>query len=206
LKAYPDHQILAEESGATGTGDYVWIIDPLDGTTNFLHSFPQIAISIALSVKGQVEQAVIYDPIGDELFTASRGGGVQLNERRLRVSHCRSLDSALLGTGFPIRDEKMIEPYLKSFAVFLHRVDGIRRAGAASLDLAYVAAGRLDGFWEYGLRPWDIAAGALMVQEAGGLVGAIHEREDLLRHGNILAATPKIYDEMRKVLRTVLAA
>jgi myo-inositol-1(or 4)-monophosphatase len=201
LKAYPDHQILAEESGGTGTSDFVWIIDPLDGTTNFLHAFPQFAVSIALSVKGQVEQGVIYDPIRDELFTASRGGGAQLNERRLRVSRCRGLDGALLATGFPIRDEKMIDPYLKSFATFLHRTDGVRRAGAASLDLAYVAAGRLDGYWEYGLHAWDIAAGALMVQEAGGMVGPIGDREELLKDGNIVAATPKVYDEMRAILR-----
>jgi len=200
LKAYPDHQILAEESGTMGASDYVWIIDPLDGTTNFLHGYPQFAVSIALAVKGLVEQAVIYDPIRDELFTASRGGGTQLNERRLRVSRCQALEGALLGTGFPIRDESMIDPYLKSFTIFLHRTDGVRRAGAASLDLAYVAAGRLDGFWEYGLHAWDIAAGMLMVQEAGGLVGPIDEREDLLKAGNIVAACPKIYDDMRKVL------
>jgi myo-inositol-1(or 4)-monophosphatase len=200
LKAYPDHQIMAEESGGRGNSEFVWIIDPLDGTTNFLHGFPQFAVSIALAVKGQVEQAVIYDPIRDELFTASRGGGAQLNERRLRVSKCRLLDNALLGTGFPIRDEKLIDPYLKSFGTFLHRADGVRRAGAASLDLAYVAAGRLDGYWEYGLQAWDIAAGALMVQEAGGLVGTIGEQEELLKHGNIIAASPKIYDEMRGIL------
>lgn len=201
LKAYPDHQIMAEESGAAGHSQFVWIIDPLDGTTNFLHSFPQFAVSIALAVRGEVEQAVVYDPVRDELFTASRGAGVQLNNRRLRVSRCHALDHALLATGFPIRDERLIDPYLKSFAAFLHRVDGIRRAGAASLDLAYVAAGRLDGFWEYGLQTWDVAAGALLVKEAGGMVGAINAGDDFMHTGSIIAATPKIFDEMRAILQ-----
>jgi myo-inositol-1(or 4)-monophosphatase len=200
LKAYPDHEVLAEESGSGGKSDYVWIIDPLDGTTNYLHTFPQFAVSIALAVKGQVEQAVVYDPVRDELFTATRGAGAQLNDRKLRVSRCRAVDNALLATGFPIRDERLIDPYLKSFATFLHRTDGVRRAGAASLDLACVAAGRLDGYWEYGLQPWDIAAGALLVLEAGGMVGPINEQQELLTSGHVLAATPKIYDEMRTIL------
>lgn len=199
--AYPDHEIMAEESGSTGMSDFVWIIDPLDGTTNYLHSFPQVAVSIALSVRGEIQQAVVYDPIRDELFTATRGAGAQLNNRRLRVSRCRTLEQALLGTGFPIRDEKLIEPYLKSFGRFLHRTDGVRRAGAAALDLAYVAAGRLDGFWEFGLQAWDIAAGSLLVQEAGGLVGTPYPGQDLLRDGDIVAATPKVYPEMLEVLR-----
>lgn len=200
LRAYPDHEVLAEESGKGGSSDYVWIIDPLDGTTNYLHTFPHVAVSIALSVKGQVEQGVIYDPLRDELFTATRGAGAQLNDRKIRVSRCRALDNALLATGFPIRDERLIDPYLKSFATFLKRADGVRRAGAASLDLAYVAAGRLDGYWEYGLQAWDIAAGALLVQEAGGMVGPVNIQQELLASGHVLAATPKIYDEMRMIL------
>ncbi|MGE3391654.1 MAG: inositol monophosphatase family protein [Gammaproteobacteria bacterium] len=200
LKAYPDHQVLAEESGQGGHSDFVWIIDPLDGTTNYLHTFPHVGVSIALAVKGQVEQAVVYDPLRDELFTATRGAGAQMNGRRLRVSRCRTLDSALLATGFPIRDEQLIDPFLKSFGTFLHRTDGVRRAGAASLDLAYVAAGRLDGYWEYGLQAWDIAAGALLVQESGGMVGPIDPAQDLLAKGHVLAATPKIFDEMRMIL------
>ncbi len=199
--AYPDHEILAEESGSRGDSDFVWIIDPLDGTTNYLHGYPQVAVSIALAVRGEVQQAVVYDPLRDELFTATRGSGAQLNNRRLRVSRCRSLDHALLATGFPIRDEKLIEPYLKSFARFMHRADGVRRAGAAALDLAHVAAGRLDGFWEFGLHAWDIAAGALLVQEAGGMVGTPYPGQDLLKHGDIVAATPKVFTEIIEVLR-----
>ena len=199
-KAYPSHQIMAEESGNSGASDHVWIIDPLDGTTNFLHGYPQFAVSIALQVRGELDQAVVYDPNRNELFTASRGVGAQLNNKKIRVSNCRGLEHALLGTGFPVRDESMIDPYLKSFGIFLHQVAGVRRAGAAALDLAYVACGRLDGFWEYGLQPWDIAAGALLVQEAGGLVGAPAAGHDMLRDGNVLAATPKIFNAMREVL------
>jgi len=199
--AYPDHEMLAEESGTRGKSDFVWIIDPLDGTTNFLHGFPQIAISIALEVRGEVQQAVVYDPLRDELFTATRGSGAQLNNRRLRVSRCRGLDQALLATGFPIREEKLIEPYLQSFGRFLHRCDGVRRAGSAALDLAYVAAGRLDGFWEFGLQPWDIAAGALIVQEAGGIVGTPYPGQNLMRDGDIVAATPKVFPEILAVLQ-----
>ena len=199
--AYPDHQFLAEESGGSGASDFVWIIDPLDGTTNFLHGYPQVAISIALEVRGEIQQAVVYDALRDELFTASRGGGALLNNRRLRVSRTRLLDNALLATGFPIRDERLIDPYLVSIGKFLHRVDGVRRAGSAALDLAWVAAGRLDGFWEFGLKPWDIAAGMLLVQEAGGMVSPPYPGQDLMRQGDIVAATPKIFPAMIDVLR-----
>jgi len=199
--AYPGHAILAEESGSQGDSDFVWIIDPLDGTTNYLHGYPQVAVSIALAVRGETQQAVVYDPIRDELFTATRGSGAQMNNRRLRVSRCRSLDQALLATGFPLRNEKLIEPYLASLGRFMHRADGVRRAGAAALDLAHVAAGRLDGFWEFGLQAWDIAAGALLVQEAGGMVGTPYPGQDLLKHGDIVAATPKVFPGIIEVLR-----
>lgn len=200
-KAYPDHRIVAEESGASGTGDYAWIIDPLDGTTNFLHGYPQYAISIALAVRGQVEHGLIYDPLRDELFTASRGGGAQLNNRRIRVSGCRTLDHALLATGFPVRAPALLEPTIRSLSVFLERVDGVRRAGAATLDLAHVACGRLDGFWEFGLKPWDIAAGALLVLEAGGLIGTPAAGKDPWTHGDIVVGTPKVFEQMLDVLR-----
>jgi myo-inositol-1(or 4)-monophosphatase len=167
-RAYPDHAILAEESGAQGDNEYEWVIDPLDGTTNFLHGFPQFAVSIALRHRGRLDQAVVYDPLRQELFTASRGSGATLNDRRIRVSRANGLTGSLLGTGFPFRQQQHLDAYLEMFRVLFPDAAGIRRAGAAALDLAYVAAGRLDGFWEIGLSPWDIAAGALLVLEAGG--------------------------------------
>lgn len=202
LTAYPDHEILAEESGSHGDSDYVWIIDPLDGTTNFVHGYPQFAVSIALSVRGTLNQAVIYDPTRDELFTASNGSGALLNNRKTRVSRCIKLDRALVATGFPIRDPELVEPYLPPFVKFLQQVDGIRRAGAACLDLAYVACGRLDGFWECGLKSWDIAAGALLVQESGGIVVDVDGSSGYLESGNIVAANPKILEQMQRVLTT----
>ncbi len=152
LKSFPDHAILAEESGTQGNSDYVWIIDPLDGTTNYLHGFPQYAVSIALQYKEILEQAVVYDPLKQELFTASRGEGAHLNDRRIRVSQQTSLEGALLGTGFPFKEQDRFEEFLKIFKTLFPMTAGIRRAGAASLDLAYVACGRLDGFWEFGLN------------------------------------------------------
>ena len=195
-RAYPDHGILAEESGAQGSGDYQWIIDPLDGTTNFLHDFPQFAVSIALRHHGRLEQAVVYDPVKEELFCASRGAGATLNNRRVRVTSLKDLNGALLGTGIPFREDQDLDAYLKGLRAMLPGTAGVRRAGSAALDLAYVAAGRLDGFWEYGLNVWDMAAGALLVQEAGGLVGDPRGGADALASGDVVAAGPKLFKAM----------
>jgi len=195
-KAYPHHAILAEESGDTGEGEYVWIIDPLDGTTNFLHGFPQYSVSIALQHRGRLEQAVVYDPLRQELFTASRGDGAKLNDRRIRVSRQTQLLGALLGTGFPYKDQQNLDAYLGMFKALMKDTAGIRRPGSAALDLAYVAAGRIDGFWELGLKRWDMAAGILLIQEAGGLVSDLGGGHDFLRTGNIVAATPKLLPAM----------
>jgi myo-inositol-1(or 4)-monophosphatase len=196
-KAYPDHGILAEESGRHGDNDeFLWIIDPLDGTTNFLHGFPQFSVSIALQHKGRLEQAVIYDPMRQELFTATRGAGAQLDNRRIRVSKQTSLKGALLGTGFPYKNQTYLDAYLEMFKALITDSAGIRRPGSAALDLAYVAAGRLDGFWEIGLNPWDMAAGVLLVREAGGLVSDLAGGHDFLKSGNIVAAAPKLFPAM----------
>ncbi len=198
--SYPDHAFLCEESGASGDSDFLWIIDPLDGTTNFLHGFPHFAVSIALQHKGRLDQAVIYDPLKQELFTASKGKGAQLNNKKIRVSGHKTLDGALLGTGFPFGDAHKIDEFINSFRSLCPKTAGIRRAGAASLDLAYVACGRLDGFWEYGLKPWDIAAGALIIQEAGGINSEISGDVDYMKSGNIISANPKLFKEMLKLL------
>lgn len=196
-KHHPDHAILAEESGISGDSEHVWIIDPLDGTTNFLHGFPVFCVSIALRSHGRLEHAVVYDPLREELFTASRGIGAQLDGRKIRVSSTLKLDEALIGTGFPYRDGG-IEPdvYMKQFRKIQGAVAGVRRPGAAALDLAYVAAGRLDGFWEHNLQPWDIAAGALLIREAGGIISGIDGGENFLETGDVLTANRKIYAEM----------
>ena len=192
-KSYPDHSFLAEESGESGSGDSQWIIDPLDGTTNFLHGFPQFAVSIALKHKGHLEQAVVYNPVSEELFTATRGGGALLNDRRIRVSKVNKYENALLGTGFPFKDLTHMDPFLSVLKDVLSQSSGVRRPGAASLDLAYIAAGRLDGFWEFGLQPWDMAAGVLLVQEAGGLVSDFRGGNNFMQSGNVVAANPKIF-------------
>jgi len=199
-KAYPSHAILAEESGKINGDDYTWIIDPLDGTTNFLHGFPHFCISIALAYKNKLEQAVIYDPIRQELFTASRGYGAQLNNRRIRVSSRKDLTGSLIGTGFPFSDPNHITNYLRTLHAFSIPAAGIRRAGAAALDLAYVAAGRFDGFWEFNLNPWDIAAGALLIKEAGGLISNFEGVENYLNAGNVVAGNPKIFKEMLQTI------
>ncbi|MCG8434947.1 MAG: inositol monophosphatase [Gammaproteobacteria bacterium] len=200
-RAYPDHGFKAEESGVTGGGDYVWVIDPLDGTTNFLHGFPVFAVSIALKHKGRLEHGVIYDPMRQELFTASRGDGALLDGKRIRVSERHDLASSLIGTGFPFRDNADIDNYLAMFKTIVEKTAGVRRPGAACLDLAYVAAGRLDGFWELGLNEWDIAAGCLLVQEAGGLIGTPSGGTDHLTSGDVVAGNPKIFAALVKILR-----
>src|SRR5947208_6060931 len=171
-KAYPDHGFLAEESGkSAGEAEYVWIIDPLDGTTNFIHGFPQYCVSIGIQHRGALAHAVVYDPVRNELFTASKGRGAFLNDRRIRVSTLARFPEALVGTGFPFKEVTRLELYTRQLQTMMKTCAGVRRAGAAALDLAYVACGRLDAFWELGLSPWDMAGGALLIQEAGGLVG-----------------------------------
>ncbi|HET7597944.1 MAG TPA: inositol monophosphatase family protein [Burkholderiales bacterium] len=199
-EAYPDHSILAEESGASGKSEFQWIVDPLDGTANFLHGFPQYAVSIALMQKKIVTQAVIYDPGRNDLFTATRGRGAFLNETRIRVSKRAQMKPSLIGTGFPFRQLEHVDAYLAMLRDVMHNSAGVRRAGAASLDLAYVAAGRLDAFWEIGLSAWDMAAGALLITEAGGLVGDLEGNPGYLESGNILAGTPKVFAQMVQML------
>jgi len=191
--AYPNHGILAEESGEQAGDEYVWIIDPLDGTTNFLHGYPQFAVSIALRHRGRLEHAVVLDPHKNELFTASRGDGAQLNDRRIRVSAVSDMDYALLGTGFPFKSHEYVEEWIRTFRSLLIQTSGIRRAGSAALDLAHVACGRFDGFWEFGLNIWDIAAGALLIQEAGGLISDFGGGQNFLASGNVIAGNTKIF-------------
>lgn len=202
--AYPDHAILAEESGRQQGDDCLWIIDPLDGTTNYLHGYPQFAVSIALQHGGRLEHAVVFDPLRNELFTASRGSRAQLNDRRMRVSQVANMKFALLGTGFPFRAEKRLETWINTFRVLLTHSSGVRRAGSAALDLANIACGRLDGFWEMGLSPWDMAAGALLIEEAGGLVGDFSGGQAFLDSGNIIAGNPQIYAKMLPLIQTQL--
>lgn len=199
--AYPGHAILAEESGGQGGGDYQWVIDPLDGTTNFLHGFPQFAVSIGLLHKGRLDQAVVFDPLRDELFTASAGAGAHLNNRRIRVSRTRKLDQSLIGTGFPFRSMEHLDKSLNTMKELLPRTSGIRRPGAAALDLAYVACGRFDGFWETGLKPWDMAAGCLLIREAGGLVSEPDNGGRYLESGNVVAGNPHIQPLLLAVVR-----
>ncbi len=202
LTAYPDHGILAEESGRQhgAKADYVWIIDPLDGTTNFIHGFPVYCISIALAVKGKVEQAVIYDPTRNDLFTATRGRGAFLNERRIRVSKRTRLAESLVSTGFPFRAGDNFKQYLAMMAEVMPRTAGLRRPGAAALDLAYVAAGFADAFFETGLNIWDVAAGSLLVTEAGGLIGNLTGEPDFMDQHECLAGNPRIYGQLVSLL------
>ena len=199
-RAYPDHAILAEESGSQGRSEYTWIIDPLDGTTNFIHGFPQYAVSIAVRHKDLIAHGVIYDPCKNELFTASRGRGAFVNDRRVRVSKEAHLRDSLIGTGFPFRDFTGLDEYMAMLREVIAKTAGVRHAGAAALDLAYVAAGRLDGFWEIGLLPWDMAAGALLVQEAGGLVAGLSGESDYLESGRIIGGNPKIFAQLLQTI------
>ena len=196
--AYRDHAILCEERGLIGDEDnpYCWIIDPLDGTTNFMHNFPHFAVSIALLHDGKIIVAVVYDPVKNELFSASLGEGAMVNNRRIRVSKRATLSGALLATGMPYQKREHLTEQFEMIDKLIIGTAGIRRAGAAALDLAYVAAGRFDGFWEYGLHPWDIAAGALLVTEAGGFVADINGEQTHMQTGNILAANPGVFKKV----------
>jgi myo-inositol-1(or 4)-monophosphatase len=202
-KAYPDHAVLAEESGARGHSEYTWIVDPLDGTTNFIHGFPQYAVSIALRHREHITQAVVYDPTRNELFTATRGRGAFMNERRIRVSRRTRLSECLIGTGFPFRSFDQLDAYLRMFRSVTEHTAGVRRPGAAALDLAYVAAGRLDGFWEIGLSSWDMAAGSLLILEAGGLVSDFDGEPDYLAQGRIVCGAPKIFPQLLALVGNV---
>jgi len=202
-RAYPEHGFLAEESGASAGArpEFLWVIDPLDGTTNYIHGFPQYCVSIALEHKGVLTQAVVYDPAKNELFTASRGRGAFLDDRRMRASKCAQLAGALVGTGFPFKELDHIDAYMRQLRTVMSTAAGVRRAGAAALDLAYVAAGRLDAFWEMGLSRWDMAAGALLIQEAGGLVSDLDGKAGFLDSGEIAAAAPKVMPQLLDALR-----
>jgi myo-inositol-1(or 4)-monophosphatase len=198
-KAFPHHSIMGEENGEiSGDKDFKWIIDPLDGTTNYLHGFPQYAVSIALFEKNVPCHAVVYDPFKEELFTASKGEGAYLNDQRIRVTDTHGLNEALIGTGFPFKSPQHLDAYLAMFKAIHPKVSGIRRAGSAALDLAYVAAGRMDGFWEIGLNIWDIAAGTLLVKEAGGFIGDFSGRENFLETGNVVAGNKTVFKELLK--------
>ena len=201
-EAYPAHGILAEESGSTDLdAEFVWVIDPLDGTTNFLHGFPQYCVSIGLLHKGVPNQGVVFDPNRNELFTASKGVGAYLNDRRIRVSKVDKVEDALMGTGFPFREIGNLDDYLRMLKNMTLNCAGVRRPGAAALDLAWVACGRIDGFWEIGLSPWDMAAGALLVREAGGLIGDLEGEDKFLDTGRVVASNGKIFGALLKVLK-----
>ncbi len=201
---YPSHSILAEESGALSGDGYEWIVDPLDGTTNFLHSYPCYAVSIALARDGVLERAVVYDPTRPEMFTAARDAGASLYGMGIEVSGRARLADSLLGTGFPFKCPEHLPAYMRTFEALLTASRGVRRTGAASLDLASVAAGRLDGFWEIGLRPWDMAAGALLVREAGGFVSDFSGGDDFLATGNIVAGTPAVWKQILETIGPLL--
>lgn len=199
-RRYRDHAFLGEETGASGDSDHVWIIDPLDGTTNFLRGIPHFAISIALQIRGRVEHAVVYDPMREEMYTASHGEGAFLNDRRIRVTGRETLDTAIVATAFPFRARRLMPAYRNMLDSVLEKVEDIRRAGAASLDLAYVACGRLDAYFELNLQPWDVAAGALLVREAGGVVMDVAGGDRWLESGHILAAPYKLITPLHHLI------
>ena len=201
-EAYPHHKITCEESGSHGKSDaeYEWIIDPLDGTTNFLHGHPQYAISMALLHKGVLQEALVYAPERNDLYMASRGQGALLNDRRIRVSNRVELNRCLIGTGFPVVDQSMMDKYLAILKDFLSKTAGGRREGSAALDLCSVAVGRLDGFFEFNLKPWDVAAGALIVKEAGGIVTDMQGNDTWLQTGNIVAGNPKVLAQLLQII------
>lgn len=199
---YPEHAIIGEEGGEQGEHDTVWIIDPLDGTTNYLNGFPMYAVSIGVQVKGRMEVGVVYDPSREELFTAVRGSGAQLGDRKLRMDSKKELTGALIGTGFPYREnDRWMEQYLNQLRAVMQVAGDCRRPGSAALDLSYVAAGRLDGFWEFGLQPWDYAAGALIVREAGGIVSSLTDDGDYMETGNLIAGPLKLHSELEQLLK-----
>jgi len=202
---YPGHGILGEETGRQGDDEYLWIIDPLDGTTNFLHGFPMFAVSIGLQIKGRMQVGVVYDPNRQELFTAIQGVGAQLDGRRLRINQKRELAGSLIGTGFPYREnDRWMEQYLNQFRAVMNVAGDVRRPGSAALDLCYLACGRMDGFWEFGLQPWDIAAGSLILREAGGMISSMTDDGDYMETGNIIAGAPKVHTELEKLLKPFL--
>ena len=206
LKAYPDHGIMGEESGQMGNADsqYQWIVDPIDGTMNFMHGFPHFSVSIALYQNNRAYQAVVYDPVRQELFTGGKGEGAYLDGRRIRVSGAKLLKDALLGTGYPYYEGKNLDTDLATLKAFTEKSSGVRRAGSAALDLSYIAAGRLDGAWLSGLKNWDFAAGALLVREAGGLVNDYHGGDSWTESGDIIAGTPKVHHEMLQTMGELL--
>jgi len=198
---FPDHSILGEEYGEQGNNEYQWIIDPIDGTTNFIHGFPVFCVSIAVTRDNQLEHGVVYDPLRQEIFSSTKGQGSQLDGRKIRVSRTKSLSDALIATGFPYRSNKnKLDEYLIMLKKVIQNTSGIRRPGSAALDLCYLACGRVDGFWEFGLRKWDIAAGALIIKEAGGIITSFSGGDDYLETGDIVAGNPKIYDEILRLL------
>ncbi len=200
-EAYPSHAIIAEEIHSKKGRGFEWIIDPLDGTTNYIHSIPQYSVSIAVRREKRLEHAVVYNPVNEELFTASRGVGAYLNERRIRVSDTYKMHESLLGTGFPFRELDNVELWIEIFREFSQHTSGVRRIGSAALDLAYVSCGRFDGFWESGLKIWDVAAGALLVEESGGLISDFQGNQNHLESGMVVAANPYLFPSFQKIVQ-----